>query len=73
MHLAELLFNLQAAGGDHVLARLQRGRDQFIDRDRGQLVQRAVLGACEHEEAVQQPVGLVQPFAKLRVKRAHLG
>ena len=68
----EMRLDGQPLGGDLVGASGERDRDQRLERDLVVLVELAVLGAGEREEALQQPVGVVEIHAQLRVQLTSL-
>jgi hypothetical protein len=55
--------------GDRLTASCERSGDDPLDRDRALVGERAVLCACEHEEAVEQPVGVIETVAEFCVER----
>ena len=63
----EMRLDGQPLGRDLVGAGLERGRDERLDCDLVALIELSVLGAGEREEAIQQPVGVVEVYAQLGV------
>jgi len=55
-----------------VAAAVDRSGDERRERDFGLLPKGAALGTGEHQEALEQPVGLVKPRADLVSERRHL-
>ena len=55
-----------------VMSRRERVGHDLVERDDRASVERAVLRAREHEEALQQRLGMVEVFAQTRVERPGL-
>jgi hypothetical protein len=72
MHVVEVLRDCDPLFGDRSSPRLDCLGEERRERDRRLLGEGAVLGAGEREEALEQPVGLVEALAQLGVEHLKL-